>query len=151
MTGFSIREAREKDCAEIARLAGQLGYPASEEIMRKRLERLLGSSDSAVFVAEARDGGLAGWIHGVLTQFLESDFRVEIAGLVVDERFQRKGVGRGLVARIEEWAAGRGVEQASVRCRTTRAEAHRFYESLGYSQTKTQIVFRKSLADGKRK
>jgi GNAT superfamily N-acetyltransferase len=77
---------------------------------------------------------------------LESDYRVEIAGLVVDERFHREGVGRDLVGRVEGWAVEQGVGQASVRCRTTRAEAHRFYESLGYSQAKTQIVFRKSLA-----
>jgi hypothetical protein len=51
-----------------------------------------------------------------------------------------------LVERVEGWAVEHGVGQASVRCRTTRAEAHRFYESLGYSKVKTQIVFRKSLA-----
>ena len=145
MTGYSIRQAREQDCAEIARLATQLGYPTTDGAMQKRLQRLLASSNDVVFVAEAADGGLAGWIHGVLSQFLESDFRLEIAGLVVDERFHRRGVGRELVARVEAWALERGVEQIMIRCRTTRAEAHRFYESLGYSEAKTQIVFRKSL------
>lgn len=141
-----IRQAREQDCAELARLAGQLGYAASEDTMRKRLQRLLSSSTDAVFVAETADGGLAGWIHGVLSQVLESDYRVEIAGLIVDERFRQKGVGRDLVERVEHWGVEHGVEQASVRCRTTRADAHRFYESLGYTQAKTQIVFRKSLS-----
>ena len=142
---FSIRRAGEQDCAELARLAGQLGYAASEDAMRKRLQRLLASSTDAVFVSDAADGGLVGWIHGILSQVLESDYRVEIAGLVVDERFQRRGVGRALVEQVEHWAAENGVEQASVRCRTTRAEAHQFYRSLGYTQAKTQIVFRKSL------
>jgi GNAT superfamily N-acetyltransferase len=113
--------------------------------MRGRLQRVLASAGDAVFVAEADGVGLVGWIHGVLSQFLEADFRLEIAGLVVDERFQRRGGGRDLVTHVERWAVEHGVVQASVRCRTTRAEAHRFYESLGYSQNKTQIVFRKPL------
>lgn len=146
MTRHSVRLAREEDCAEITRLAQQLGYPASDDAMRTRLRRLLASSNDAVFVTASEEGGLIGWIHGVLSQFLESEFRVEIAGLVVDERFHRRGVGRDLVKQVERWAIERGVEQSSVRCRTTRPEAHRFYESLGYSQAKTQIVFRKSLA-----
>ena len=129
----------------MARLANQLGYPASIDAMRARLRRLLESSIDAVFVAEAAGGIVAGWIHGVLSQYLESDYRVEIAGLVVDERFQRQGIGRDLVAEVERWGARHGASQSSVRCRTTRPDAHLFYKSLGYSENKTQIVFRKLL------
>jgi GNAT superfamily N-acetyltransferase len=145
MLHYFIRQAREQDGAEVARLAGQLGYPAADEVMRRRLGRLLKSSNDVVFVAEAKEGQLVGWIHGVLSQYLESDFRVEIGGLIVDEGFQRQGVGRDLVGRIEAWGAERGVVEASVRCQTKRVGAHRFYESLGYKQAKTQIVFRKRL------
>jgi GNAT superfamily N-acetyltransferase len=116
------------------------------DVMRLRLQRLLASSTDVVFVADSPQGGLVGWIHGVRSQFLESDYRVEIGGLVVDERFHRQGVGRDLVHRIENWAVEHGVMYASVRCRTTRPEAHLFYEALKYKQTKTQIVFRKSLS-----
>jgi GNAT superfamily N-acetyltransferase len=145
MSTNSVRPGCDQDSAEIARLASQLGYPASASTIRYRLDRLLKSPSDAVFVAESGDGPLAGWIHGTLSQFLESDYRLEIAGLVVDELWQRRGIGRALVSRVEEWAVGHGVEQASVRCRTTRAEAHQFYQSLGYTPTKTQIVFRKPL------
>src|SRR6516225_12473545 len=133
MTRYSVREAREQDHGEIARLAKQLGYPASDEAMRTRICRLLASPNDAVFVAESDEGGLVGWIHGVLSQFLESEFRVELAGLVVDERFHRRGVGRDLVKQVESWAVERGVEQSSVRCQTMRTDAHRFYENLGYT------------------
>ncbi|HLX69742.1 MAG TPA: GNAT family N-acetyltransferase [Verrucomicrobiae bacterium] len=145
MSSHSIRSAREQDSPEIARLATQLGYPASADVTQSRLRRLLTSSSDAVFVAEAPDRRLVGWIHGILSQFLESEFRVEIAGLVVDERFHRKGIGRDLVERVETWALEHGVAQASVRCQTKRTEAHQFYESLGYTETKRQVVFRKPL------
>ncbi len=146
MSVYSIRNAREQDCEKVAQLAGQLGYPVTGDAMRLRLQRLLSSPTDVVFVAESANGGMIGWIHGVLSQFLESDCRVEIGGLVIDEQFYRKGVGRDLVEHVESWAVERGVMLASVRCRTTRAEAHHFYESLGYNRAKTQIVFRKALA-----
>ena len=146
MSRYSIRNAREQDCAELARLASQLGYPASSDTTKLRLHRLLRSPNDMVFVAESADGSLVGWIHGVLSQLLESDYRVEIGGLIVDERFHRQGVGRDLVAKVESWAIERGVVQASVRCNTTRTGAHSFYESLGFDRAKTQIVFRKSLS-----
>jgi GNAT superfamily N-acetyltransferase len=140
-----IRHAQEQDCLGIARLTTQLGYPASEDEVRLRLQRLLASPNDMVFVAESPEGLLVGWVHGFLSQLLESDYRVEIGGLVVDENFQRQGIGRALISRIEQWAMERGVNQASVRCKTTRLEAHQFYENLGYSSTKTQITFRKRL------
>jgi GNAT superfamily N-acetyltransferase len=144
-TNHTTRQAREEDAAELARLSAQLGYPASDDAMVTRLRRLLASPDDAVFVAAAPDGRLIGWIHGFLSRLLESDYRVEIGGLVVDEQFHRKGVGRGLVGQIEKWAAQRSVTECAVRCRTTRPKAHAFYESLGYGRVKTQIVFRKTL------
>jgi GNAT superfamily N-acetyltransferase len=129
----------------LARLSAQLGYPVSEDAMRVRLRRLLASAYDTIFVAESPEGRLLGWIHGFLSQLLESDYRVEIGGLVVDQQYQRKGVGRDLVRHVEKWAAESGATEASVRCRTTRPETHHFYESLGYGRAKTQIVFRKAL------
>ena len=116
----------------------------SEEIQR-RLQRLLASPNDIVLVAESPEGLLVGWAHAFLSQLLESDYRVEIGGLVVDKNFYRRGVGRDLTGQIEQWAVKRGVAQISVRCRTTRLEAHQFYESLGYRPAKTQTAFRKLL------
>jgi hypothetical protein len=66
MARFHIRNGREEDYSEIARLASQLGYPVSGEMMQARLQRLLASPADVVFVAESADGELVGWIHGVL-------------------------------------------------------------------------------------
>lgn len=145
MPRHSVRHAREQDCGGIARLAAQLGYPTSADEVQRRLQRLLASPSDIVLVAETSEGLLIGWIHAFLSQLLESDYRAEVGGLVVDQNFHRQGVGRELIHQIEHWAAEHGVTQVSVRCRTTRLEAHQFYENLGYCPTKTQIAFRKSL------
>jgi GNAT superfamily N-acetyltransferase len=105
--------------------------------------RIMDSSDDCLLVAEVSNAELAGWIHGFLSQLLESDYRVEIGGLLVDERWRRNGIGRQLVRAVDDWAAERGAVELLVRCREDRAESHKFYESLLFQHTKTQRVFRK--------
>src|SRR5215211_552094 len=122
MSPAIIRRAMESDAVELARLTSQLGYPVSEASLRKRMDRMFGSINDSLFVAERPDGQLAGWIHGFLCQLLESEYRVEIGGLIVDERCRRSGIGRGLVQAIENWAAEHGATELSVRCREQRAE-----------------------------
>lgn len=146
-----IRPALESDAPELARLTSQLGYPVSGRLIRGRLARILESSTDCLLVAEAPGGELAGWIHGFLSQLLEANYRVEIGGLIVDERWRRKGIGRRLVRAIEAWAIERGIPEVSVRCRQERAESHQFYQSLLFKHTKTQRVFRKRLKEKRRK
>ncbi len=145
MSAILIREAVDSDVAELARLTSQLGYPVSPDLMRTRLARMQGREDVCFLVAEAASGELRGWIHGFLCQLPESDYRVEIGGLVVDEARRRCGIGRRLVAAVAAWAARRGAAEISVRCREDRMEAHRFYERLSFRPVKTQRVFRRRL------
>src|SRR5215831_15556128 len=124
MSQHIIRRAVASDAAELARLTTQLGYPASEAAIRARLMRMLDSSDDCLLVAEDSSGKLAGWIHGFLSQLLESDYRVEIGGLLVDETHRRNGIGRRLVKAVDNWAVERGAAELSVRCREERSESH---------------------------
>ena len=148
MSQIIIRSPVEADAGELARLAAQLGYSVPESTMRTRVARINGSSNDCLVVAANQDGTLAGWIHGYLSQLLESDYRVEIGGLIVDENARRRGVGSLLVQHIAEWASERGACELSVRCHEARHESHRFYESLRFTHTKTQRVFRKRLGGG---
>lgn len=133
------------DAAALARLTAQLGYPVSEPAIAARLARMTARSDDCVLVAEDASGQLLGWIHGFVIQLLESEYRVEIGGLVVDAQCRRRGVGRELVSAVEDWARERGASEISVRCREERAESHLFYESLSFHHVKTQRVFRKQM------
>jgi GNAT superfamily N-acetyltransferase len=111
-----------------------------------RLERLRASEGDLILVATDSADGVVGWLHAHLVQYLESEFRVEIGGLVVAARFQRRGVGRKLVDSVIPWATRHGAIEMSVRCQTWRVDAHGFYESLGFVRTKSQQVFRRSLS-----
>jgi len=142
-----IRTVAPADAPEVARLATQLGYPSTASQVAARLEALTGRADGAVFVAEAEDpaGRLAGWISVRGRHQVESDPDAVIEGLVVDAEVRRRGVGRALIAAVEDWARARGYGSVRVNSNTVRAEARRFYESAGYSVIKTQNAFRKPL------
>src|ERR1700683_2936745 len=95
-----IREARPRDYARIAELAGQLGYPSSADEIAKRLDGMQHSNEHAVFVAQV-GSDLAGWLAVFVYRVVEADARAEISGLVVDERYRSQRIGMHLLARAE--------------------------------------------------
>lgn len=138
------RPARTSDVVEIARLAGELGYPADPGTMAERLGMLLGDPGHSVRVVD--DGErLSGWIAAQRRLSLEVGERVEITGLVVDGRARRGGVGRALVSAVEAWAREQGMDVVVVRSNVRRQSSHPFYEGLGYVRQKSQHVYGKHL------
>lgn len=141
----TLRPARIGDAAEIARLAGELGYPAEAAAMDARLRTILPLPQHRVMVAQGERGGLLGWIAVERRLTLESGERIEIVGLVVDAAARGTGVGRALVADAEQWALAQGFDAIGVRSNVAREGSHPFYENLGYVRTKTQHAYRKPL------
>jgi ribosomal protein S18 acetylase RimI-like enzyme len=138
-----LRPALITDAGRLADLSGQLGYPSSLASVRRRLRNLLAKPDHAVWVAETDGQSVAGWIHVFVKQLLESDREAEIGGLVIDEAFRGRGVGKALVERAERWAKARRLKSVYVRSNIVRKGAHIFYQKLGYKIIKTQSAFRK--------
>ena len=141
---YRVRPAAVADSAEVARLAGELGYPAEPTEMSGRLAGLLRSENHIVAVAEGAHG-LLGWIAAEQRLLLESGKRVEIVGLIVGDGARRRGVGKALVEAAEQWAAANGQASVFVRSNVVRTESHPFYERLGYKRTKTQHAYSKLL------
>jgi GNAT superfamily N-acetyltransferase len=142
-----IRRARRSDAERIARLSGELGYPATAAQIATRLRQITPVSKHAVFVAESPDAGtgLIGWVHVSVSHLLESDVRAEVNGLVVAEGQRSAGAGAELLEAAEEWARRRGCLGMNVRSNVIRERAHMFYERNGYEHYKTQKAFRKAL------
>ncbi len=142
---FHIRPARADDAPEIARLATELGYPATPAEMEPRLAAILPRNDRLVAVAEDSSPLLLGWVAAERRLLLHYDARAELIGLVVGSNARRRGVGRALVFTAEEWTVAQGLPGIFVRSSTTRIESHPFYESLGYRRNKTQHSYFKTL------
>jgi GNAT superfamily N-acetyltransferase len=142
-----IRPALAADASAIARLATELGYPTSAEQIGARLDALLPSESHFIAVAEI-DSGVVGWVAAEDRMLLESGRRAELVGLVVAANTRRSGVGKALVREAESWARQRGLATIGVRSNVVRLESHPFYESLGYTRSKTQHAYSKRLASG---
>jgi GNAT superfamily N-acetyltransferase len=141
----AIRLASAEDAGRIAVLCQQLGYPASQQQVRRRLYQIQQDENHAVYVAERLDGRVVGWVHVYVCRLVVTDPQVEIGGLVIDEGCRRRGVGRSLMGQAERWARQKGCRVVHVRSNVIREGAHASYERVGYDNVKTQRVFRKAL------
>lgn len=139
-----VRLADVADSEALTRLSGQLGYPTGIEQIKKRLIGLQQNPEHVVFVAVSQES-VIGWLHVFRHQLLETELMAEIGGLVVDENTRGAGAGSRLMAKAEEWARTRGCAAIGLRTNVVRAEAHKFYEKLGFKNVKTQYTYRKKL------
>lgn len=141
-----LRLAGEQDAVRVAALAGQLGYLSEEGAVLERLRAIAGQPDHAAFVAETA-GEVVGWVHVCAVTTLEAPAHAEIGGLVVATAHRGRGIGRRLMEAAEDWARGKGSGSVRLRSNVVHAEAHAFYEGVGYTVVKTQKVFAKTLQE----
>jgi GNAT superfamily N-acetyltransferase len=146
---LTIRPAAPGDVLYITQLAGELGYPVSQNDVRQRLEGIgRDSAPAVVFVAQLGDevaGEVVGWLHAYRCAGLLAPPYAEIGGLVVGEAHRGRGIGRRLMEEAEAWARQHGCQQVRLRSNKVRVEAHRFYERIGYEAAKSQKVYWKAL------
>jgi GNAT superfamily N-acetyltransferase len=132
---FLIRAARHADAPAVARLVTQLGYPVSSEEMGDRLKTLRSRRDYRLFVAEIA-GTVVGLVGGYLAYALEfTPPYGRLIGLVVEEQWRGRGIGRRLMSRIEGWMQAQGAVQLLITSGKQRTRAHEFYKQLGYVET----------------
>lgn len=141
----NVRPATLADAAQLASLAGQLGYASTPAQVAARFREIEGEREHVLLVAENSHGVLAGYIEVFPFRTIGADARIEVASLVVDESCRSQGVGRLLMERAEAWGRAQGFREAGLRSNVIREQAHTFYENLGYRVNKTQKSFRKKL------
>ena len=146
---MTIREGVEQDRSEWVRLRDAL-WPGSlwdhDEETRKYFAHR--STAMIVFVAE-----LAGRIVG----FLELDFRPYapdcrsspvpfIEGWYVEPAWQRRGIGRALVAAAEVKALDMGYTEIASDAEQGNADGIAAHRALGYEEVERVVCFRRSLS-----
>lgn len=134
-----IRAAEASDSESLARLIGQLGYDATPGQVAER-RALMAAEGRHVLVAEI-DGAVVGCLSTSVMRVLHRAAPVgRISMMVVDEAFRGKGIGAALVRAAEEVLAAQDCTMAEVTSNVRRAEAHRFYERLGYERTSVRLA-----------
>jgi GNAT superfamily N-acetyltransferase len=140
-----IREATESDLPRLAELLFQLSQrgeiPEREEhppgaTEQRALRELRSDPRSACLVLDV-DGRVEGTFSLYLLPNLSHDSRpfAIVESVVVDESCRGSGFGRLLMERAESLARAAGCYKIALTSNRKRADAHRFYEGLGYKPT----------------
>src|SRR5436190_2721161 len=137
---ITIREIHPDDVVAINALSKQLGYPLTEEQTLQNIKLVLVSKDHTAFVA-VHENKIAGWLGLAHTILIEVLPYCEINGIVVDEAYRGKGVGKLLIEKAKQWAREKGNTKLKLHCNIIRTEAHKFYGHLGFIETKQQKNF----------
>lgn len=141
---FTVREIKQSDSTAVTQLTVQLGYPLTEEEIARNIRVVIASKSHSAFVAE-HGQKVVGWIGVSQAIMIEFNPYCEINGLVIDENYRGKGIGKLLIDRAKQWAREKGNTTLRVRCNVIRREAHQFYQQLGFKETKEQKNFELSL------
>jgi predicted N-acetyltransferase YhbS len=140
-----IRPMRATDVARVAELTTELGYPSTAQEIAQRFAEVGRRPEGVVLVATGPDDEPVGWIRVLRIASLEASDVAMIAGLVIGDGHRSAGIGADLLEAGEAWSREHGARTMSVRSRSTRPRAHRFYERHGYVQVKLSHVFEKPL------
>jgi GNAT superfamily N-acetyltransferase len=134
-----VRPIEDSDFPGMVALMEDLGYPATEEELRGRFQRLTAPLYHTLVAVV--DGQVVGFIGLMCLPVYEYNREVGwILALSVSSRHQRRGIGRALMQAAEVYYHARGVEDIRVHSGQQRTEAHVFYESLGYRKTGYRLL-----------
>ncbi len=145
MDSIKVRPMESNDLGAIAGLCRDLGYEVEKATLQQRMELISTKSNNAILMAVNSKDIPVGWAHVWGLFPLEDEASCQISGIVVGVAHQGLGIGKILMGEAENWALKQGFTTVTLRSNINRYSAHRFYQKLGYTNTKTSYVFKKDL------
>jgi GNAT superfamily N-acetyltransferase len=135
-----IRPARPDDLDPLVDLLRMLfaieaDFDFDAARQRQGLAMLLAHETAVILVAEAA-GRVIGMCSGQLTiSTAEGGFALLVEDVVVAGPWQGKGVGRELLAALEQWATARKIARLQLLADRNNGAALEFYRKLGWQPT----------------
>ncbi len=154
---MQIRAFVEADRAALVALAPRLtiGMPAWRDAagclaavhgwVAAAMER--DAADGALLVAAGADGQVAGFISIERATHFSGEREACVGELVVDVRYEGRGVGRELVQAAERWAVAEGYRTLTLITGADNGNARRFYDRLGFQEEEVRLTKMLSIAD----
>ena len=112
----------------------ELGYPTTVSELTQQIDVYTRSDESLVLVAVDDHSRLCGAVSGHIIPLLHQTGNLgRITSMVVASDARGGGVGKQLVAKVEEWFTSNRCIRFEVTSGESRKGAHKFYESCGYA------------------
>jgi len=151
MKNFIVRSARKSDVAKLAEFlehaqqlmcemspAGfgeTLGEPGNRKKEEDRLLKALKDRKQITFVAELRNGDLAGFITGGIEKYsddlLTAPF-VTVQYIYVAEKQRRQGIAEALMGKLDRWAKNKKIRTMDLTVWSGNAKAKALFKNSGY-------------------
>jgi aminoglycoside 6'-N-acetyltransferase I len=154
MRKTQIRLGTPSDREQLARLRESLWPDSSAEEHGKELKPILdgkpvGMMPLVIFVAEAADGLLAGFLEVGLRSHADGcDPQLPVGfleGWFVMESYRRKGIGAQLLAAAEEWARSHRCAEMASDTWIDHALSQRVHEAMKFEVVDRCVHYRKTL------
>ena len=109
---------------------------------------MLADPNQPVFVAAREGGNLCGMVEARVRAFANGVDEAPCAfveGWWVDADMRRTGIGRDLIAHVEDWARSRGFHELGSDAELTNVVSHRAHTALGFEERERVVCYRKLL------
>lgn len=129
-----IRLATLEDLPGLVPLMEQLGYPCTIDTFKNYYDQFIQYPGHKIAIAYEEDK-IFGWIAWSQSKPLVSNqTRFRIEGIIVDAAARRQGVGKRLIAFLEEIAQASApvIVELCTGLRRAKDGTHEFYKNLGY-------------------
>lgn len=144
-----VRPLTEADLGEWFRLRKILWDRTSDDDHQAEMLDIIQHEDSqAVFVADAGEKGLVGFLEASIRPFVEdcqTDNVGYLEGWFVDDRYRRNGIGAELVKCAEDWARSRECREMASDAELGNDLSLSAHTALGYEETSRLVHLRKEL------
>jgi aminoglycoside 6'-N-acetyltransferase I len=143
-----VRAVNTADRAEYVRMRSALWPDADVAELDAEVEHIIVDPDQPVFVVERDGGGLCGMVEARVRAFANGVDEAPCAfveGWWVDEDMRRTGIGRDLIAQVEDWARSRGFHELGSDAELNNTVSHRAHAALGFEERERVVCYRKLL------
>jgi aminoglycoside 6'-N-acetyltransferase I len=116
--------------------------------LAREIGKMLDDPNQVVFVAERANGGLCGMVEAGIRPFangVDEQPCAYVEGWWVDPDVRRSGVGRALIAAVENWARERGFRELGSDALIDNVLSHTAHLALGFEERERTVNFRKYL------
>lgn len=143
-----IYKATANDIPNIAQMAVMMWDSHTVEDLCETFAKIVGSEESAVFVAET-DNQLVGFAQCQLrhdyVEGTDSSPVGYLEGIFVMPQYRGRGYAKELLSKCEEWAKSKGCSEFASDCELDNSVSLNFHLNVGFAEANRIICFTKRL------